>query len=366
MQTSHPTLSHLLSLQLESLRGLSALLVLFSHAYQAFIAPLSSTFYPLVRLMGQGAVMLFFILSGYLIGLSIQKNIYDYQYFNIEAFAKQRAKRILPPFGFALLLTGFIYLLVPWCFASASHAIHPLQGLMLRDAYTINFSDLVATLFFLNEFIAPTVSANAPLWSLSYELWFYVLAALWFLRRQISRLLAILCLLGWLSYLNQQFFIYFGLWALACALSFEQLAQRLGSTTLRLSLAMLLLMAMLIAAYDSYQFHVIEQQLRYRANCFTAFNSCCGLAFCCALLLLKREQIRFRPWLWQSARFSYSLYVSHFPMLLLILGTWPAYQLQRLSLAWLQLCLSMLFCIGWAWLLSRMLEPQRIPAHLRR
>jgi peptidoglycan/LPS O-acetylase OafA/YrhL len=63
------------SLQLESLRGVSAIVVLFSHCFQAFIAPFDLTLYSWVRLLGQAAVMMFFALSGYLIGTSIQNNI---------------------------------------------------------------------------------------------------------------------------------------------------------------------------------------------------------------------------------------------------------------------------------------------------
>ena len=65
--------SNQLSQQLESLRGISAIVVLFSHCFQAFIAPFDATFYSFVRLFGQAGVMMFFALSGYLIGYSIQK-----------------------------------------------------------------------------------------------------------------------------------------------------------------------------------------------------------------------------------------------------------------------------------------------------
>ena len=83
----HPTsdkLSPHFSLQLESLRGISAIVVLFSHCFQAFIAPFDTSLYSWVRLLGQAAVMIFFALSGYLIGYSIQHNIHQHGQFNLH------------------------------------------------------------------------------------------------------------------------------------------------------------------------------------------------------------------------------------------------------------------------------------------
>src|SRR5690606_15385609 len=106
---------------LESLRGLSAIVVLFSHCFQAFIAPFDLTLYSWVRLLGQAAVMMFFALSGYLIGISVQNNIYRHQQFNLGNYIRQRGQRILPPFLFALVLTLLLYGLAPLLFSSGSH-----------------------------------------------------------------------------------------------------------------------------------------------------------------------------------------------------------------------------------------------------
>ena len=67
------------SQQLESLRGMSAIVVLFSHCFQAFVAPFDASIYSFVRLLGQAGVMMFFALSGYLIGHSLQKINFNIQ-----------------------------------------------------------------------------------------------------------------------------------------------------------------------------------------------------------------------------------------------------------------------------------------------
>jgi len=84
MNTAPDKLSHYFSLQLESLRGISAIVVLFSHCFQAFIAPFDTSIYSWIRLLGQAAVMIFFALSGYLIGYSIQHNIHQHGQFNLH------------------------------------------------------------------------------------------------------------------------------------------------------------------------------------------------------------------------------------------------------------------------------------------
>ncbi|MGE8538503.1 MAG: acyltransferase family protein, partial [Acinetobacter sp.] len=164
----HPApdkLSPYFSLQLESLRGISAIVVLFTHCFQAFIAPFDLSLYSWVRLLGQAAVMIFFVLSGYLIGYSIQYNAHRQCQFNLRDYLQQRCRRILAPFLFAMALTLILYLLAPLFFASQSHAFQNSFGMMIRTDYSVDSGDFIGALLFLNGFVTPTVSANAPLWS---------------------------------------------------------------------------------------------------------------------------------------------------------------------------------------------------------
>ena len=352
-------LSPYFSLQLESLRGISAIVVLFSHSFQAFIAPFDLSLYSWVRLLGQAAVMIFFVLSGYLIGTSIQNNIQQHENFNLRQYIRQRYRRILPPFLFASAFSLILYALAPTFFASHSHEFQNSFGMMIRTAYDIDTQDFLGSLFFLNGFITPTVSANAPLWSLSFEVWFYVLAGfLPFLKDYgIAKIGFFILLLG-LSILNFQFLFYFLLWLVAFASSFRQIQLRFLS---RLQLVKLVLfgLAFIIACADAYQFHVIEQADLYRVNYFVPFNLCMGLAFVCWIVQLQHQQSQYQPVWPQSANFSYTLYVTHFPLLLFILGCFPATLDHGLEGAVLSLFMSMCSLIFFAWLMAQWLEPQR-------
>lgn len=347
------------SLQLESLRGLSAVLVLFSHCFQAFIAPIDVSLYPLIRLLGQSAVMMFFVLSGFLIGHSVQKNSMLHHGFNLRHFIKQRCKRILPPFYFAIGLMCLLYLIAPLVFVTASHHIQG-SGLQLRHEYAISTTELWGSLFFVNGFLTDTVSANAPLWSLSYEVWFYLIAACLMLSHTPAyRYIAVLIAIG-LGLLNSQFLAYLMVWLLAFRCAFFTVHE-LSPQLLQQSKGITVLLAICVMAWDHYQFFILDNCLIYRANTFTLFNGLMGVALCCWLMQLRFNLRAFTPIATQSANYAYSLYISHFPIVVFILGCLPSELLQQPILASLSLLLSMALCLVLAWGWAKFLEPQRRP-----
>ena len=358
--SNYQPLGKTFSLQLESLRGLSAIVVLFSHAFQAFVAPQDVTLYSIVRLLGQSAVMMFFVLSGFLIGHSIQKNIQKNQLFSIKIYTMQRCKRILPPFLFALFWMLLLYALAPYFFATQSHSFEIIPALMLRTAYDFSLHELVGSVFFVNEFLTPTLSANAPLWSLSYEVWFYVLAGLMAMWQSTFARIGFVITLLILSVLNLQFLVYFGVWLLAFAFSFDQVRSYLDAKSLKIIQWIFGIFALCIAMYDAYQFFVIDQVKTYQANLFTMFNACIGLVFAIFLLQLYQKQRTFQPIWASSARFSYTLYVTHFPILLFAMGVFPQSYMRSIWTSMLAVILSMLICIVFAWFMAKFLEPKQL------
>ena len=357
--SSYQPLDKTFSLQLESLRGLSAITVLFSHAFQAFIAPQDVTFYSIVRLFGQAAVMMFFVLSGFLIGHSIQKNLLQNHTFSIRRYARQRFRRILPPFIFALFWMLLLYVLAPYFFATESHDFQLLPALMMRTAYDFSWVEVLGSVFFINEFLTPTLYANAPLWSLSYEVWFYLLAGLMAMWQSTFVRIGFVITLLILTVLNLQFLVYFGVWLLAFAFSFDQVRSRLDVHALKITQWIFAIFALCIAIYDAFQFFVIDQVKTYQANLFTMFNACIGVAFAIFLLQLFQKQHNFKPIWVSSARFSYTLYVTHFPILLFAMGVFPQSYLRSIWTSMLAVILSMLICIAFAWTMAKFLEPKQ-------
>lgn len=189
---------------------------------------------------GQEAVLLFFLLSGFVVFYSTEKH-------SDKGFARYFTRRILriyPIFLLALLLSAVVYYLQP-------HA----QGVSLKE--------LAANLLFLQDFSSgkpgvwfSTFAGNAPLWSLSYEWWFYMMFfPIWKLvpyKAQIH-LVAVISIIGFGTYSmipNQLslFLMYFLIWWCGAEMAREFMA--IGSvsfSSLRAPLVYLTVLVILLA-----------------------------------------------------------------------------------------------------------------------
>jgi peptidoglycan/LPS O-acetylase OafA/YrhL len=155
---------------LDSLRGLAALVVLLHHACTLFPRSLgvnaqqtASVFVVLQALsrLNTEAVLLFFVLSGFSIRLSIAPHGLD-QPRDLLRYAERRLLRILPLYWFALALSGTIAVWLAPVPAQAS-APYTLLGnlLFLQTAVGVDGA------WFL------PYAGNGALWSLSFEMFYY-------------------------------------------------------------------------------------------------------------------------------------------------------------------------------------------------
>lgn len=159
---------------LDLVRFTAAFLVLICHFRGAFFVeytllpaeqknPLIFTLYSLTRL-GNEAVLIFFVMSGFLVGGKaierLQQGVFD-----IKGYAIDRTVRIMLPLISALLLFIPVSIVrnvdISWCAWLGN--LFSLQGIC-------------------------TYSIIEPLWSLSYEVWFYILMgiiSLFFVRQKM-------------------------------------------------------------------------------------------------------------------------------------------------------------------------------------
>ena len=142
---------------LEALRGIAAMYVVFHHITEEGPGYLR---YPFIE--GQAAVMLFFILSGFVIYYSSYRSL-DAGTFKFKDYFIRRFRRIYPVLIVALLVT----------YISKS-----IDRNMLVDVGADNLIGNLINLQDLNRlpgmWFGP-YQANTPLWSLSYEWWFYMM-----------------------------------------------------------------------------------------------------------------------------------------------------------------------------------------------
>jgi len=153
------------------LRLFAAWLVLFSHCYPLGGRPASE---PLNRTLGIDTlggvgVAIFFVLSGYLVTLSLERSP------NVLEFARRRALRIYP----ALIVVCLLCVLVlgPWMttWPLAAYWNHSLTWTYLQTAGAWNIHYPLPGVFYTNP---NPIAVNGALWSLPYEITCYcVLAA---------------------------------------------------------------------------------------------------------------------------------------------------------------------------------------------
>jgi peptidoglycan/LPS O-acetylase OafA/YrhL len=162
-----------LSLYLDIVRLIAAVVVMLSHVWPQ-IFPQRPLPWP-----GHAAVVVFFVLSGYVIAFASDRNGQT-----AGVYAVHRATRILSVTLPALLLS---ILIAPYVAGDPVAFAGKLQMSGTEFWRAIWMSGL-----FLNESWLGSVSApfNPPFWSLSYEVWYYAIFGVWLFARPAWRLAA--------------------------------------------------------------------------------------------------------------------------------------------------------------------------------
>src|ERR1700748_2234919 len=166
-------------------RGLAAAAVAFQHLRALLFLDWPQTtshsyfvgiFYFLAK-FGHPAVIVFFVLSGFLVGSSgfrsIQSRTWSFPRYLLHRFL--RLEIVLLP----ALLLGLICDLAGIHLFGASALYNGGWHLMVRSGpIDLRWSTLLGNAAFVQDILVPTFGTNAPLWSLSYEFWYYVIFGL--------------------------------------------------------------------------------------------------------------------------------------------------------------------------------------------
>jgi peptidoglycan/LPS O-acetylase OafA/YrhL len=303
----------------DAFRGIAALIVVFSHVCQIYFVRLIGWRHPawlIARTFGWHAVLIFFLLSGYLITLSILRNRESINGFDGKDFVAARLARIYPPFLVSLGLVVICRL--------ALHAMH-LSGEQSRfglptDAYavgpmTFRPQEIVTSL----AMIRGMTGANPPFWSLYFEVWAYAIAfafALGFFSRHRSMrcvgLPAGLVALGAASLESPNFVFFLGIWvfgAVVCLLTHYRYRYR---DVFLMSIATISTLVVAVLALINprtlcagFPVHAVELSVA------TAFAGIYGYM----LFGFRALDRPYPQWLVHTGGFSYTLYVVHFPIL---------------------------------------------------
>ena len=164
------TTEHQHDIYLDWLRGVAALLVLLAHARGGFFVKWSDLdmasqthinfFLFFVTRLGREAVIIFFILSGYLVGGQAIENRIAGR-FSFLRYMLARIARLYTVLVPALLATLML--------EYARGTLTTANG---------GVATFIGNLLFLQSTFVPSYGSNAPLWSLAFEWWFYVMFGL--------------------------------------------------------------------------------------------------------------------------------------------------------------------------------------------
>lgn len=171
---------------LDMVRGLAALAVVLWHLRGFFMVDYAKTSHGLaVQLayfisgLHHQAVMVFFVLSGFLVGGSVIRQ-YRAGRFQWSGYLLRRLSRLWIVIVPALILTALWdswgAQLVPNGYAGVWHG----QLNSGPDAsYDLSAGAYLGNILFLQTTFVPSYGSNGPLWSLAYEFWYYILFPLW-------------------------------------------------------------------------------------------------------------------------------------------------------------------------------------------
>src|SRR5579875_3926660 len=348
------------SVLLDLLRALAALLVCLEHWRNLFyvdygqIASHRILFALPYVVCGAGhqAVVIFFVLSGYLISGSIFRMMRHGEW-SWRLYLTHRLVRlwiVLVPallLGAALDFAGLHFHLAPALYAGQTGT-----HMMNRVPETFRASSFFGNLFFLQGILTTTFGSNTPLWSLANEFWYYILFPCAFLafRKKTSRLSRVLnavtfFLFAW--FVGRTILLLFPLWLLGTVLAVIPVPN-VGSK-MRIAAALLYCPILFFLAKTSVVKGVISDYILGAATF--------GFLW---LLLAARDVAPARKWVSTvrgSARFSYTLYLVHVPMLVLLVALVGADVRWQPDIRHLLYGLPLLFLtIGYAYLVASMTE----------
>ena len=361
------------SVHLDAIRGIAAVWVLLAHVRVLFMTggltaliaghavasradsssePIAISHFRFASLLGghaigsRMAVMAFFVLSGYLVGGSAlnasRKNAFSWNRYLFQRLT--RLWIVLIPALFLCLAfdaCGIHLLKSPLYLMAGSQGGHPISS-------QFTFGAFVGSALFLQGIFTSCFGSNGPLWSLSYEFWYYIFFPLLIavlsrskqtsVRVKIGLLLALLLAMsGW------KIGAYFLIWLMGAGVACLPLRLPRRMRGISTAVAGFILVAAMTLA------------LRLPINLFFA-EFAIGAAFSLFLwVVLHAQEVSVHPLYRTSAQtlsgMSYTLYLSHYPMLLLlsalILPTRQLWAVSAFSLLKVVSILSIVFAASW-------------------
>lgn len=317
-------LSEQASAHLNMLRGIAAFVVLFGHWRSIFFVDWPQVrqrnlflefFYGSTK-YGHEAVVVFFVLSGYLIGRTVLRPVWAGRW-SAKHYALHRLIRL------ELVLLPALLLCWLWDFAGI-HLFFPSptylgtsgSSVLLENiSYLINFRIFMGNATFLQTLLVPCFGSDQPLWSLAYEFWYYALFPCLVISlasgfSRMRRIIAALIFIALALFIGKWMLGGFLIWLLGTALIFLPGPHRMKNRG-----RMLLLAASLLLVAIQLVLTFAPGKIEGRIDT----DYILGIAVAIFMYALLHYPYRvgkvYQKIAKQTAGFSYTLYLTHMPIL---------------------------------------------------
>jgi peptidoglycan/LPS O-acetylase OafA/YrhL len=316
------------SVSLDAIRGIAALLVCSDHCRHIFFAEFHELtahrallLIPyLITASGHEAVIIFFVLSGFLVGGTIFRSL-EQQRWSWKQYLTHRFVRLwlvlIPALCLGVLwdhLGLFLQSHYSGYKGTAMDHLFPSPGFV---ASTLTFPVFFGNAAFLQKILVPTLGTNGALWSLANEFWYYILFpfALFALRRHYKpfhRVLYAVAFILLACFVGKYIYILylFPVWLAGTALLFIPrrnfaLSARIASTVAYI--------AIFLGCVSIWQYYP------WPSDYILTLSTCAYIW----ILLSATERSsggRAEHLARGTARFSYTLYLVHMPFMYLLAG----------------------------------------------
>jgi peptidoglycan/LPS O-acetylase OafA/YrhL len=304
---------------LDALRGVAALVVVVGHAVGALFVNTNMAVVISFGILARAAVIVFFVLSGFVIGGSIKASLRAGR-FSFVRFGLNRLTRIYPAYLLALLLAWLVA-------ALRQHDLIRSVQPFIAEPMTLSAVNLVRDAVFLFGSGTPMQNANAPVWSLRIEVICYVVAGLLALAAQAGGAMRI-AFLAAAAALAAVGVIRLDSAVLGfCAFGVGAMAAFIPVPNRRLFMQLFGLLALVLLAVLAWLPLQAEDPVAVvRSLNFTIFQIATVVASALVIGVIA-EETRDRPhWtvrLAPLAPFSYTLFITHVPLIAITLGLFP-------------------------------------------
>lgn len=311
-------------------RGFFATLVVFTYTYQILLLPLfyseTSVVLGIIQFIAAYSVVGFILISGYSIASSLHLNyLKNNKKIDIGEFARKRINRIMPPPLLSILVVILVVFCIQYFSLNGSETYWlPESKYVARDQARYDRELIFYNFLFLNGFIPSinNITMNGPLWSLNFEVYFYVLLATISLflinynlnnsKRNISIVIFAVIVYFQLHFYNKQFLYLMIVFFIGALSYYIRCSKKYNIYTLKKILFIVLIF--------------LFGLLLFMANYFKPYTSSgyrTMIIVSLAMVLfystyLSKTSLYLKDFFCTISKYSYTLYVIHFPLLLSI------------------------------------------------